>query len=139
MESDGRKAEAPDSSPRREPDGEWNRPYGCVGPNPRPICVRKESSKCDARRPTRLLATGGVVVAAILQVAGRLLVWAHDPAVKPYIEQYAGDQVTNGGQAKVYADHHIILSSLGLWHLRRAPADEEVLPSLAKPRVTIPE
>jgi hypothetical protein len=31
----------------------------------------------------------------------------NDPAVKPYIEQYAGEQVTNGEQAKAYADHYI--------------------------------
>ena len=69
-----------------------------------------------------LLATGGVVVAAMLLVAGGLLVWAHsfindqvetqlsaqqiyfpeqgsdslnDPAVKPWLEQYAGQQLTN--------------------------------------------
>ncbi|HYJ67738.1 MAG TPA: hypothetical protein VEX15_08745 [Nocardioidaceae bacterium] len=180
-----------------------------------------------------LLAAGGLVVAAILLVAGGLLVWAHafindqvesqlsaqqiyfpeqgseslnDPAVKPYIEQYAGEQVTSGEQAKTYADHYIkvhlsemtggqtysqlsaqsleqpnneelagqvqtvfrgetlrgllldayafwkigqialyasiaafigagimiLLSGLGFWHLRRAPADQEVLPSIAK-------
>jgi hypothetical protein len=136
-----------------------------------------------------------------------------DPAVKPYIEQYAGEQVTNGEQAKAYADHYIkvhlnemtggqtysqlsaqsldqpnneelatqvqtvfrgetlrglllnayafwkmgqialyaaiaafigagamiLLSGLGLWHLRRAPADQEILPSLAKPRVAVQE
>ena len=187
-----------------------------------------------------LLATGGVVVAAILLVAGGLLVWAHsfindqvetqlsaqqiyfpeqgsdslnDPAIKPYLEQYAGQQLTNGEQAKAYANHYInvhlnemtggqtysqlsaksleqpnntelasqvqtvfrgetlrglllnayafwkigqialyaaiaafigaavmlLLSGLGLWHLRRAPADKEVLPSLAKPRVAAQE
>jgi hypothetical protein len=33
----------------------------------------------------------------------------------------------------------ILLSGLGLWHLRRAPADQEILPSLAKPRVAVQE
>ena len=33
----------------------------------------------------------------------------------------------------------LLLSGLGLWHLRRAPADKEVMPSLAKPRVAAQE
>jgi hypothetical protein len=74
-----------------------------------------------------LLATSGLIVAAILLAAGGLLTWAHsfvdnqvstqlssqqiffpakgsdslnDPAIKPYLEQYAGQQMTNGAQAK---------------------------------------
>ena len=81
-----------------------------------------------------LLTTGGLIVAAILLVAGGLLTWAHnfvqdqvttqlsaqqiffpkagspalaDPAVKPYLSQYAGQQLTDGAQAKAYADHFI--------------------------------
>lgn len=81
-----------------------------------------------------LLTTGGLVVAAILLVAGGLLTWAHnfvqdqvttqlsaqqiffpqpgsealnDPAVKPYLSQYAGQQLTDGAQARAYADHFI--------------------------------
>ncbi|HEU5044373.1 MAG TPA: hypothetical protein VFT75_09570 [Nocardioidaceae bacterium] len=81
-----------------------------------------------------LLATSGLIVAAILLAAGGLLTWAHsfvdnqvstqlssqqiffpakgsdslnDPAIKPYLEQYAGQQMTNGAQAKAYADHFI--------------------------------
>lgn len=81
-----------------------------------------------------LLTTGGVIVAAVLLVAGGLLTWAsnfvddevhtqlaaqriyfpkagseqlNDPRVKPYLEQYAGQQLTTGAQAKAYADHYI--------------------------------
>jgi hypothetical protein len=80
-----------------------------------------------------LMVTGGVVLAAVLLVAGGLLTWAHtfvgnqvreqltaqkiffppagealaDPAIKPYLTQYAGQQLTTGPQAKAYADHFI--------------------------------
>ena len=81
-----------------------------------------------------LVSTGGLIVAALLVVAGGLLLWANsfiddqvseqltaqqiyfpeegsesleDPAVKPYIEEYAGQQLTTGEQARAYADHYI--------------------------------
>src|SRR6476661_3576553 len=81
-----------------------------------------------------LLTTVGLIVAAMLLVAGGLLTWAHsfvqdevhsqlsaqkiffppagsdalkDPAIKPYLSQYAGQQLTDGAQAKAYADHFI--------------------------------
>lgn len=81
-----------------------------------------------------LLTTGGVVVAAVLLISGLLLTWGHnfatdevnsqlsaqkiffpkagseqlnDPKVKPYLEQYAGQQLTTGDQAKAFADHYI--------------------------------
>jgi hypothetical protein len=80
-----------------------------------------------------LMATTGLVLAAVLLVAGGLLTWAHtfvsdqvreqlvaqkilfppageaiaDPAIKPYLSQYAGQQLTTGPQAKAYADHYI--------------------------------
>jgi hypothetical protein len=80
-----------------------------------------------------LLTTGGLVVAAILLVAGSLLSWGHsfvdnqvttqlsqqriyfpekgpataDPAIGPFIDKYAGQQLTTGEQAKAYADHYI--------------------------------
>jgi hypothetical protein len=81
-----------------------------------------------------LLTTGGVVLAAVLVVAGVLGLWAHnfvdqqvktqlsqqqiffpaagsaaiaDPAIKPYLTQYAGQQMTNGAQAEAYANHFI--------------------------------
>lgn len=81
-----------------------------------------------------LLTTGGVIVAAVLIVVGGLLTWAstfvddnvrtqlaaqriyfpeagseqlNDPKVKPYLEQYAGQQLLTGEQAKAYADHYI--------------------------------
>ena len=81
-----------------------------------------------------LLTAGGMLLAVILLVSGGLLTWGHtfvndqvrtqltsqkiffpaagspalaDPAVKPYLTQYAGQQLTNGAQAQAYADHFI--------------------------------
>lgn len=81
-----------------------------------------------------LLASGGVVVAIILIVAGGLLTWAstfvsdqvHDQLVAqkiyfpaagsdglksdkigPYLNKYAGQQLTSGAQAEAYANHFI--------------------------------
>lgn len=81
-----------------------------------------------------LMATGGLVLAAVLLVAGIMLTWAssfiddqvttqlsqqqiffpekgseslEDPKVKPYLEQYAGQQLTTGAQAEAYANHYI--------------------------------
>ena len=80
-----------------------------------------------------LLTTGGLVLAAILLVAGGLLTWANsfiedqvttqltqqhiffppkgeataDERIGPFINQYAEQQLVNGEQAKAYADHFI--------------------------------
>jgi hypothetical protein len=80
-----------------------------------------------------LLATSGLIIAAVLVAAGGLLTWAHtfvsdqvttqlsaqqiyfppkgeataNPKIGPYINQYAGQQLTTGTQAKAYADHFI--------------------------------
>jgi hypothetical protein len=81
-----------------------------------------------------IASAAGLVVAAVLLAASGLLFWAHgfiddnvrtqltaqkifiptagsaalnDPAVKPYLSKYAGQQVTNGAQAQAYADHYI--------------------------------
>ena len=81
-----------------------------------------------------LVSTAGLVIAAVLFTASGLLFWAHsfiddnvrtqlvaqkiffppkgsdainDPAIKPYLSQYAGQQLTTGAQAKAYADHFI--------------------------------
>jgi hypothetical protein len=81
-----------------------------------------------------LLATGGLLLAILLLVAGGLLTWAHsfvdnqvrtqlvqqqiffppagsaalaDPQIKPYLEKYAGQQMTTGEQAGAYANHFI--------------------------------
>jgi hypothetical protein len=81
-----------------------------------------------------LMTTAGLVMATVLAIAGGLLFWAHsfvqdqvtsqlsaqqiyfpakgsealqDPAVKPYLSKYAGQQLTTGAQAKAYADHFI--------------------------------
>lgn len=80
-----------------------------------------------------LLTTGGLVLAAILLVAGGLLTWANafiedqvttqltqqniffppegeataDKRIGPFINQYAEQQLVNGEQARAYADHFI--------------------------------
>ena len=81
-----------------------------------------------------LLATGGLLVAIVLAVAGGLLIWAHtfvnnevhtqlaaqkiyfppagnaalaDPQIGPYLNKYAGQQLVNGAQAEAYANHFI--------------------------------
>jgi hypothetical protein len=81
-----------------------------------------------------LVSAAGLVMAAVLLTASGLLFWAHsfindqvrtqlvaekiffpkagsdalsDPAVKPYLSKYAGQQLTTGDQAKAYADHFI--------------------------------
>ena len=80
----------------------------------------------------KLISWTGVIVAAVLLVAGGLLTWAssfasanvHDqlaaqqitmpaaaalttPGMKAALEQYAGQPLTTGAQAKAYADHYI--------------------------------
>jgi hypothetical protein len=81
-----------------------------------------------------LLTAGGLVLAVVLVLAGVLGLWAHnfvdhqvktqlseqqiffpaagsaaisDPAIKPYLTRYAGQQLTNGAQAEAFADHFI--------------------------------
>jgi len=82
-----------------------------------------------------MVSTGGLVLAAILLIAGGLLVWAHSFAnsnvhsqlsqqqiffpdkagiaaqksaeITKYVTPYAGQQVTSGRQAQVFADHYI--------------------------------
>ena len=80
----------------------------------------------------KLISWTGIIVAAVLLVAGGLLVWAsafatsnvHDqlkaqqitmpaaealttPAQKAALGQYAGQELTTGAQAKAYADEYI--------------------------------
>jgi hypothetical protein len=81
-----------------------------------------------------LVSAGGLVLATVLLAASGLLFWAHSfvddnvrtqlsaqriffpalgsealnaPGVKPYLTQYAGQQLQTGQQAKAYADHFI--------------------------------
>ena len=88
-----------------------------------------------------IISTVGVLLAALLLVVSGLLFWAHgfindnvrtqlvaqkvffppagseslnDPAIKPYLSQYAGQQLVDGQQAKAYADHFIAV------HLNKA-------------------
>src|SRR2546423_1909569 len=89
----------------------------------------------------RLLASGGLVIAALLVAAGALLTWAHTyvhnevrtqlstqkiyfppkgsdalkpAAIGPYLNRYAGQQLTTGAQAKAYADHFIAVHLQGI-------------------------
>jgi hypothetical protein len=82
----------------------------------------------------RLLAAGGLAMAAVLLVAGGLLTWAHNfvhdevhsqlaaqkiyfppkgsealatPEIGSHLNKYAGQQLVTGTQAKAYADHFI--------------------------------
>jgi len=81
-----------------------------------------------------IVSSTGLVIAVLLLAAGGVLAYAHsfvkdqvhtqlaaqqiyfpkagdpglqDPKVGPYLEQYAGQQLTTGAQAKAYADHYI--------------------------------
>jgi hypothetical protein len=81
-----------------------------------------------------LLASAGLILAAVLVAAGGLLTWAHSfvaeqvtsqlsaqqiyfppkgsdalasKEIGPYLNQYAGQQLTTGVQARAYADHFI--------------------------------
>ena len=81
----------------------------------------------------KLISWTGLILAAVLLVAGGLLTWAssfasqsvHDqlsmqqitmpagdalatPDMKKYLGQYAGQEMTTGAQAKAYADHYIL-------------------------------
>src|SRR5690242_16945321 len=106
---------------------------GVVGTGERPWAGEGASTM---RRKTfdALLTTGGLVLAAVLIVAGALLTWAHtfvhnevrsqlaqqqifipkagspeiaSPQISPYLSKYAGQQLLTGPQAKAYADHYI--------------------------------
>ena len=82
----------------------------------------------------RLLSASGAVIALVLLLAGILLTWAYayvhnqvtnqltseqiffpakdsdalsSPEIGPYLEQYAGEQLTTGVQAEAWADHFI--------------------------------
>jgi hypothetical protein len=88
-----------------------------------------------------LMASVGLVLALVLAVAGGLLLWAHSfvsdevhtqlaaqkiyfpeagsdalksPDIAPYLDQYAGQQLVNGDQAKAYADHFIAVHLQGI-------------------------
>jgi hypothetical protein len=81
-----------------------------------------------------LASLGGLVIVAMLLVAGGLAMWGYSfanssvhsqlaqqqivfpdkgsdalasPKIGPYLNQYAGQQLTTGAQAKAYADHFI--------------------------------
>ena len=82
----------------------------------------------------KLMSLGGVVLTVTLLVAGGLAFWGYsfangrvhdqlaaqkiyfppkgsealaDPQIGKYLNQYAGQQLVNGGQAQAYADHFI--------------------------------
>ncbi len=82
----------------------------------------------------RLISWTGLIMAAVLLVAGGLLTWAsnfvadnvrqqladqhitmpagaaiEDPLIKPYLTEFAGQPMETGDQAKAYADHYILV------------------------------
>ncbi len=82
----------------------------------------------------KLISWTGLVMAAVLLVAGGLLTWAsnfvaenvrtqlldqhitmpsgtaiEDPLIKPYLTQFAGQKMETGEQAQAYADHYILV------------------------------
>jgi hypothetical protein len=88
-----------------------------------------------------LLSSVGVVMAAALLIAGVLAFWGYtyannsvhrqlaaqhiffpkagdeslaDPAIGPYLNRYAGQQLVNGAQAQAYADHFIAVHLQGV-------------------------
>jgi hypothetical protein len=89
----------------------------------------------------KLMSFGGVVLTASLLVAGSLAFWGYsfangkvhdqlvaqkiffppagsealaDPAIGPYLNKYAGQQLVNGEQAQAYADHFIAVHLSGV-------------------------
>jgi hypothetical protein len=99
----------------------------------------KEMAIMRRRTFDALLTTAGLVLAAILLIAGVLLTWGHvfvsnqvhdqlaaqkitmpageaiaEPTIKPYLSQYAGQQLTNGAQAQAYANHFIAVHLQGI-------------------------
>jgi hypothetical protein len=109
------------------------------------------------RRKTfdRLVTMGGLVVMVVLIAAGSLLAWGgsylsgqvHNqlaeqkiyfppkgstalasPKIGPYLDPYAGQQLTNGQQAEVWADHFIGVHVTEIDHgLTYAQASEQAL------------
>jgi hypothetical protein len=88
-----------------------------------------------------LLSSVGVMLTAVLLIAGALFFWGysfansnvHDqlaaqkiffppagnealasPAIGPYLNKYAGQQLVNGAQAEAYADHFIAVHLKGI-------------------------
>jgi len=80
----------------------------------------------------KVISWMGLALAVLLLAGGGLLVWAsnfvnssvteqlsqqeitmpsgaaiEDPLIKPYLSEFAGQKMTNGDQAKAYADHYI--------------------------------
>ncbi|MCI1262727.1 MAG: hypothetical protein LKG20_10740 [Tetrasphaera jenkinsii] len=80
----------------------------------------------------KLISYFGLALAGLLVIGGGLLLWGanftnsnvteqlkqqditmpagpaiEDPLIKPYLEKYAGQEMTTGDQAKAFADHYI--------------------------------
>jgi uncharacterized membrane protein len=103
---------------------------------------RLEETIMRRRTFDALVSTGGLVLAIVLTVAGGLLLWGHNFAdsnvktqlvqqkidfpdkagiaaqknaeITKYVTPYAGQQVTTGKQAQVFADHYIKVHMEGI-------------------------
>ncbi|HEX5743834.1 MAG TPA: hypothetical protein VFX84_00045 [Candidatus Saccharimonadales bacterium] len=92
------------------------------------------AKKSKRKGADKLLTSVGLIVTVVLLLFGGLALWAYtftatnvhnqlaaqniyfpekgsksleDPQIKPYLEQYAGQQLLTGPQAKAYANHYI--------------------------------
>lgn len=93
------------------------------------------------RKFDMLLSSAGVMLTIVLVVGGSLAFWGYsfantkvheqlvaqkiffppagndalaDPAIGPYLNKYAGEQLVNGAQAQAYADHFIAVHLKGV-------------------------
>src|SRR3954454_1596511 len=101
----------------------------------RPAPQRRNETVMRRMTFDALLSSGGFAIAIVLAIAGGLLLWGHSFAdnnvrtqlvqqkisfpstagiaaqknaeITKYVTPYAGQQVTNGKQAQVFADHYI--------------------------------
>ena len=111
-----------------------------------------------------LASLGGLVVVVMLVVAGGLAMWGYSfanssvhtqlaqqqivfpakgsdalasPKIGPYLNQYAGQQLTTGAQAKAYADHfiavHLSEMPYGGVYSRSAPRPGRTRPTPRSP------
>jgi hypothetical protein len=97
----------------------------------RPV-AEKENPAMRRKSFDIVASAAGLVIAVVMLIASALLFWGHafvddnvrtqladqritmpagqaiaDPAIKPHLQKYAGQPMTNGAQAEAYANHFI--------------------------------